>query len=207
VPKASSDIDEERQALRRALAERRQRLSPVELEQASREVGLRLFGLGVFARAGKVALYAATRGEIDLTEVALELLRRGHETYYPRVERETPPTLSFRRSRPDELLAGRYRIHEPKPDHPVAQKHDIDVIVVPALAFDRQGGRLGFGQGYYDAWLRPRPRPLRIGICHHFQLLDRLPAKDHDEPVDIVMTPEELRATSARVLFPSEEIK
>lgn len=205
--KATTDIEEERQALRRALAERRERLSFLEVEHASKVVSLRLLGLELFARAGKFALYAAVRGEIDLTDFASELLRRGKQTHYPRIESETPPTLSFRRARPDELRAGRYRIHEPSPDHPVAEISDLDVVLVPAVAFDRQGGRLGFGRGYYDAALRPHPKPLRIGVGYHFQLLDRLPVQDHDEPVDVVVTPEELRATSARVLFPSEEIK
>jgi 5-formyltetrahydrofolate cyclo-ligase len=207
VLKPTTDILEERQALRRTLTERRAQLSSLDVERASKEVGLRLFGLRLFTSAQKIALYAATRGEIDLTKVAKELLLRGKQTHYPRVESDTPPVLSFRRAGPDELRIGRYRIPEPAPEQPIADITGLDVILVPALAFDRHGGRLGFGRGFYDASLRHHPRSLRIGIGHDFQLFNRLPIQDHDEPVDVIITPEALQATCARALFPSQEIE
>jgi len=73
-----------------------------------------------------------------------------------------------------------------------------DTIVVPGVAFDRRGHRLGYGRGYYDRALSARPEALRIGFCHSFQLVEKLDERPHDEPVDFIVTPDGAQATHAR---------
>ena len=69
----------------------------------------------------------------------------------------------------------------------------IDVIIVPGLAFDRQGGRLGYGSGFYDRFIehyekRGLPHPLKLGVCFETQLLDDVPMEQHDLRVDRIIT-------------------
>jgi 5-formyltetrahydrofolate cyclo-ligase len=99
--------------------------------------------------------------------------------------------LEFRST--DELVPGRYDILEP--DRQICRlcaPRDADAVLVPALAFDRDGYRLGFGGGYYDRLLsRLDPHNLTIGLTFHHALLDLLPREAHDQPVRVVCTDRE----------------
>jgi 5-formyltetrahydrofolate cyclo-ligase len=94
----------------------------------------------------------------------------------------------------DELSPGRFGILEPAPERQADPQRqvtpqELDLVVVPGLGFDRRGNRLGAGCGYYDRLLaRLRPDTRRIGLCYESQLLDRIPAENHDIPLDLVVT-------------------
>jgi len=80
---------------------------------------------------------------------------------------------------------------EPAADLPVIDPATLDVVLVPGVAFDRQGGRLGFGGGYYDRLLPTTPA-LRIGVTYDECLCDALPCGEHDQRMDWIVTPTEL---------------
>ena len=85
---------------------------------------------------------------------------------------------------------GAFSIPEPQ-DADVFDASEIDLVIVPALAYDRHGTRLGFGRGCYDGFL-PRTRAVKVGLCYAFQLADSLPADTHDVPVDYILTEKDL---------------
>jgi 5-formyltetrahydrofolate cyclo-ligase len=85
------------------------------------------------------------------------------------------------------LRPGRYGILEPDPDAPEVPAEEVDVFLVPGLAFDEAGGRLGFGGGYYDE-LGATVRGLLVGIGFDFQLVERCPTGDGDVAIDCVVT-------------------
>jgi 5-formyltetrahydrofolate cyclo-ligase len=91
---------------------------------------------------------------------------------------------------PDRDLApGSFGVWEPLPHamRPVSPKA-LELVIIPGLAFDRRGHRLGHGLGYFDRFLRRVPRSAaRIGVCFDFQLLDHLPNRPHDQAVDRVL--------------------
>jgi len=66
--------------------------------------------------------------------------------------------------------------------------NSLDVVVVPGVAFDPDGNRIGYGGGYYDRFLIQVPRAWRIGVCYDLQLIKEVPRADHDVPVDAVVT-------------------
>ena len=84
------------------------------------------------------------------------------------------------------------------PECDAAQASDLDLIIVPGVAFDRRGHRIGYGRGFYDRALAQMPRAVRIGVCHAFQLIDQVSPWDGDEPVDLIVTPTERIDTFAR---------
>jgi 5-formyltetrahydrofolate cyclo-ligase len=74
-----------------------------------------------------------------------------------------------------------------------------DLYLIPGLAFDRQGGRLGYGRGYYDRLLRRAgPGPLRVALAFEVQLIDQVPMSDQDEPVDLIVTDQAVYRVSER---------
>lgn len=205
VLKAVAEDDRtQREVLRRSLRDKRAALAEGLVRAMSADVCAAVAALPAFARARSVALYAPVRGEIDPTQLRDLLHERGAEVAYPRVVSTVPPLLAFCAVAPGETLAtGRFGIPEPRAAGAVAGGA-IDLIFVPGIAFARDGHRLGFGHGYYDRALAATPRALRIGLCHEFQLVDHLPPRVGDEPVDVVLTPRERVTTGARALAPEE---
>ncbi len=116
----------------------------------------------------------------------------------PRVAPEAP-RLRFHRADAGPLAPGRFGISEPAASAPEIALDELDVVIVPGLAFDADGRRVGFGGGYYDGVLGelgssaaassgPGIRPALIGLCYDFQIVARCPAGDEDVPVDLVVT-------------------
>ena len=200
----AEDDRTQREVLRRSLRDKRASLAEGLVRAMSADVCAAVAALPAFARARSIALYAPVRGEIDPTQLRDLLHERGAEVSYPRVVSTVPPLLAFCSVAPGEPLAtGRFGIPEPRAAGAVAADA-LDLIFVPGIAFARDGHRLGFGHGYYDRALAAVPRALRIGLCHDFQLVDRLPPRIGDEPVDLVLTPRERVSTGARALAPEE---
>jgi 5-formyltetrahydrofolate cyclo-ligase len=190
----------QREQLRRSLRERRAELPEAHVRTASAAVCAAASALSAFIAARTIALYAATRGEVDPTALRDALHARAADVAYPRVVSTVPPLLAFCRVAPGESLgAGRFGILEPRAAAAV-DDGDLDLIFIPGIAFSRDGHRLGFGHGYYDRALAAAPRAVRVGLCHEFQLVDRLPPRPGDEPVDLILTPRERHLTGARPL-------
>lgn len=180
-------MSEEKALLRRQLRARRAALSPEELEAASRAVCARVASLPEWRTAKSVMAYAAARGEIDVGAL-LEMARSsGKALLLPHCE--GPGAMTARRVTDlAALTPGAYGIAEPPQDSEICPPERIDFVLVPGVAFSRDGGRLGQGGGYYDRFL-PRCGAFSVGVCHGFALLERLPQEEHDARVRAVASP------------------
>ena len=160
-------------------------------ETAQREAALavfeRLAAFVPYRTARTVMAYMACRGELDLGAVLEDALQSGRTLLLPRCEPDGQMT-ARRIAGYGDLVPGMYGLREPKKDCAVAQPDTIDLILVPGTAFDRAGGRIGQGAGYYDRFL-PGTKALLVGICHDFALLERVPNEAHDIQMDYVITP------------------
>ncbi|QMW23762.1 5-formyltetrahydrofolate cyclo-ligase [Sandaracinobacteroides saxicola] len=140
-------------------------------------------------RRGVFASYAPMGDEIDTAPLEALALERGMTLAFPKVRGTAP--LSFHRCRRDQLIPGFKRIPEPPADaHPVRP----DVALVPLIAADRFGNRLGQGAGHWDrtlAWLRAQSGPgvLAIGIGWDMQRVSHVAAEQWDQPLDALATP------------------
>lgn len=170
---------------RRTVLARRDALSPAERAAASAAIATRATHR---LPDGIVALYAPKGTEVDTAMLDAELRERGTTIAYPRVL-DGQFLLEFRIATIDELVAGgRFGLREPRPDADLVDVLQIAAFVVPGLAFDRDGGRVGWGRGYYDATLAAAPDALRIGLAFECQLLDHVPAEPHDVKLHHVIT-------------------
>ncbi|GMR02033.1 MAG: hypothetical protein BMS9Abin20_0359 [Acidimicrobiia bacterium] len=133
---------------------------------------------------GVVATYLAMATEIDLG-VLLELDRC--RIGVPRIE--TSGMMTIRAFRPDRLETHPMGFEQPVEASQRIPPEDIDIVLVPGLAFDRRGGRLGHGKGFYDSLLAQLPASTaRIGITTDASIVGALPTDDHDQPVDWIAT-------------------
>jgi 5-formyltetrahydrofolate cyclo-ligase len=155
-------------------------------EQMMRSARICVRSLALVGGYKTVALYAAIRGEVHLGGLDAALRGMNVRVCYPRVE---GPGLSFHEGRFDALVpTGKFKIPEPLPDAPIVMPEQLDALVIPGLAFDPQGHRIGWGAGFYDALLRRAPHARRIGVCYHFQLVESVPHGPADEHVHVVVT-------------------
>jgi 5-formyltetrahydrofolate cyclo-ligase len=177
-----------RAAARRKYRTLRRELSVQQQRSHADAVGRHFACARLMLCFNRFAVYAAADGEIDASPIAEQLLAAQKTVALPVVQRNRQ--LAFSRYTPDTpIRINRYRIAEPDPRGatPVAAA-SLDVVLLPLVAFDALGHRLGMGGGYYDASFAARPRALRIGLAHAVQFSASLPARDWDVPLDAVLT-------------------
>ena len=178
----------------------REALSPAERSARARAARDRLLALPQLAHpAGRtVAGYVAIKGELDPAPALAEIGARGGELALPRLSADGTELRFHRAGAELPLVAGPFGLSEPDPRSPEVALSEIDVMLVPGLAFDARGRRLGFGRGYYDRALAAAPataRPALIGVAYDFQIVPECPANGGDVSVDLVVT-------DARVIRP-----
>lgn len=137
------------------------------------------------AEAHTVMLYCALPDEVQTLPLINRLARQGKTVLLPRVVSDTEMELRLYTGQED-LREGAYGIMEPV-GAVFGDYRRIDVAVIPGVAFDREGHRLGRGKGYYDRFLSRVPFIYKIGVCFPFQLVDALPADEHDVCMDCVI--------------------
>jgi 5-formyltetrahydrofolate cyclo-ligase len=176
-----------KQALRERMRSLR-RVLPAEAAAArSAAICDRLQGLEAFGRAALIAGYSAYRKEADPNKALARAAELGKRLALPRVGEES--ALSLHAYRPgDALEQNAYDIAEPVAAAEVIALGDVELIIVPALAIDVRGHRIGHGHGYYDRLLPQLPRALKVAIGYDFQLLAELPDQPGDARVDCVVT-------------------
>jgi 5-formyltetrahydrofolate cyclo-ligase len=177
-------LADQKQQLRLRMRLQRAAVSALQRDEARAAVVARLIDLPEFVSARRVGIYAALPGEIGLDS----LLARARERIYylPRVE---PTGLSFGQVVDwEELRPGRYGVLEPRSAG--VRLLELDLVLVPGLAFDRGGRRLGRGGGHYDRLLAERrdDRPLCLGVAYEFQIVDQVPHGPEDQSVAAVVT-------------------
>ena len=140
-----------------------------------------------YTAASSVALYVATHAEVPTGEIIREILGTGKTLLLPSV---TDHGLSFRQiSSEEDLCEGRFRIPEPGPNCISRDPAEIDLFVIPGVAFDHYGRRLGYGKGYYNRTIHLLEGTGRLfGFCYDFQLVSEIAGEPHDVIMDRVIT-------------------
>ncbi|MDP3938541.1 MAG: 5-formyltetrahydrofolate cyclo-ligase [Deltaproteobacteria bacterium] len=175
-------------ALRREVKSAREEISDLDRAAWSDAIRRRVAALPVWTRAKVVALYAPIRGEADLLPL-VELARaEGKRVVFPRARAAARALEFLEIESAGQLHPGAYGVPEP-PDEAGRRVPfpAVELLVLPGLAFDPEGRRLGFGGGYYDRLLA-EGGPITIGIAFEMQMRTRLPDEAHDRGVEIVVT-------------------
>ena len=169
--------------IRDEMKSKRKALSHDFIEYASEKIKNTV--LNSIKDAKCVMIYLSSFKEPDTFALFKELQNRGIKTVVP-VSDTTTFTITPSLVTNDDLVKGAYGIYEPKSVVPVSAS-DIDIALIPGIAFSKKGDRLGFGKGYYDRFLSEF-RGTKIGICYDFQILSDIPVSSHDVKMDYIIT-------------------
>jgi 5-formyltetrahydrofolate cyclo-ligase len=177
-----------KRSIRSQLLAQRRALSHESWRASSRVAQLNLLSLDEYHQAECVALYAPAHNETDTGLILTAAFQAGKRVLYPAV---CGHQMVFRRvERLDELREGAFGILEPCPTGVDHQADEADLIVVPGVAFDLSGHRIGYGKGFYDRFLQhPGCRAHLVGLCHDFQVMESaIKADVHDIPMEIIIS-------------------
>lgn len=180
--------EEKLRRMRNQLRAQRALLTTDEQEQASHSVYKHVVGAEVYRSAGVVMAYAAVRGELSVDELMLDALRQGKTLLLPRCAAGGLMAVHHV-SDISQLRPGMFGILEPPKEAQIIEPQEIDLVLVPGLAFGKNGERIGQGAGYYDRFL-PASNAFLLGVCHGFALRDELLQRAHDVRMNAVVTPE-----------------
>lgn len=174
--------------LRRQIRQMKAAMTTEEREAWSDGVARHVIATKAWREADTVLLYYALPDEVSTAWLTGAAITEGKLVLLPRVTGEG--TMELRRyTGPDDLRRGAYGIMEPTGEvYPLPE--NIPLAIVPGMAFDRHGHRLGRGKGYYDRLLATMSDTYKIGIAFPYQLLDNVPAEDSDVAMDEVITAE-----------------
>ena len=185
-----ADISQLKARLRAECLARRRGLSPAQTAAAGQAILSRLLGLDEHARARVVHTYVAAKdNEVDTDEFIRLSLARDKRVAVPVVWSGSRVLRHAEIHDLDQLRPGPWGLRQPPADHAhwIDDPGAIDLVIVPGLAFDGCGGRLGFGGGFYDRFLARVQAP-KIGLVYACLRLQEIPVASHDVPVDIVLT-------------------
>lgn len=194
----------ERRALRSHYRNARRQLSPHQQHQAAAQVAARLAKQPCWQQAKRIALYLANDGELNPATLCELGWQQHKELYLPVIHPFSPTHLLFQRYQAHTPMANnRFDIAEPQWDcTQVVPTAQLDLILLPLVAFDRKGNRLGMGGGFYDRTLASLitkqgnyGNTQTIGLAHTCQQADTLPVQSWDMPLSFIATPNALHHT------------
>jgi 5-formyltetrahydrofolate cyclo-ligase len=151
-----------------------------EIEESSRRVQESVIKSKEFRSANVIGAYFATRSEVRTNLIVAQAKKLKKKVMLPRTEGDTIKFYEMT----DKLAVGRFGIMEPLPLSPAGE---MDLVIVPGVAFDRRGYRVGYGKGYYDRFLSGS-KAFSLGLSYDLQVVDILPHGAHDQKLDALAT-------------------
>lgn len=177
-----------KEKIRKEMKEKRRKLSKEENRKKSKEIKERLFSLKEYRDAETVLFYVSYNGEVFTHDMIKESLKE-KKVVVPISNKEDCSLSLSELKNWNDLETSSYGILEPKKDCvKEVSINDIDLIIVPGVAFDCKGNRMGHGKGYYDRLLANKKQIPAVGLAFEFQIVKNIPTDSNDKPVDLIIT-------------------
>ncbi len=179
--------------MRKTMLHHRESQSSSAMQLSSRKAQQALLAEKLWQEARCVALYMPTKGEVQTQLLASQAWECGKKVFLPRCNPTQAGHMDFVACRDmHDLVQGKYGIWEPNPSLPAQDLGMVDMVLIPGLAFTRQGQRLGFGGGYYDRFLSKSENQhvTRVGMAFSWQILDTLPTQPWDISIQALVSDE-----------------
>src|SRR3712207_4381204 len=192
IDRRRADLHEAKPSLRKRILGRRDAMDSRTRTALSRAIVWDIVETSVYRRSNMIMAYASFGSELQTDEFLRHVLDQGKVLLLPRVNRQRELLeVYWVRDPVQDLRVGRWGIREPRSDRCARMEpHTIDFVLVPGLVFDRWGGRLGYGGGFYDKLLADDLSPCTWLVAGAFeaQVVEKVPMVKHDMPMDVVVT-------------------
>jgi len=184
----------DKKALRENMIKIRKNMSKGKRTIKSKEIKEKLFNLEEYKNANFIFTFISTEEEVNTHDIIRESISSGKRIGVPiTLPKEKKMIVSEIRDFDKELEMGFYNILAPKKEFiREVSPEEIDIVLVPGLAFREDGYRIGYGGGYYDRFLSNVESVIKIGICFEMQILEDVPVDTYDVPVDLIITEERI---------------
>lgn len=174
----------DKKELRKSIRDQKRAMTPQMVEHASADLARQFFATSYYQNAKTIYGYLPYNQEVRTVPILEQALRDGKRVAVPKVYGDTMRFIYL-----DDLTQvapSDMGIPEPIGDEPIA-KDETALVLMPGLAFDKNGNRMGYGGGYYDKFLAAEPEHSTVALCYSFQMVDAIPIDDYDIPVDLVL--------------------
>jgi 5-formyltetrahydrofolate cyclo-ligase len=161
-------------------------MTPVEYSSYNSAIAQKFFEIPIVKNSNRVMMYYSIHHEVETTLLIKMLFTMGKSVALPACTLDKSLRALVIQDL-DDLVPGIFGLSEPKDTAPEIKSQELDLIIVPGLAFDKRGFRLGHGGGYYDRFLA-KTFALKLGLAYDFQVVEELPVDHHDIPLDALLT-------------------
>lgn len=174
----------DKKSLRQKIKEQKRNMTQAQIEAASTRLGELFAACDAYRQAKTVYFYLPYNQEVRTIPMLERALADGKRVAVPKVYGEEMRFIYIEDL--SGIAPGSFGIPEPVADEPVANDPTA-LVLMPGLAFDRQGNRMGYGGGFYDKFLNQEPDHPTVALCYEFQMCEALPTEEFDVPVDLVL--------------------
>lgn len=180
----------DKKELRKSLMGKRSEYPKELREKMDKKAFENLIKTEEYKNSENIFVFISFRDEIDTHEAVRYFIKDNKNVFIPYTEEGKEKMRLTRLKDMEDLVPGHFGILSPKKEDLDFIDHNIiDLVLVPGLAFDDEGYRIGYGGGFYDKFFADLiSKPKKIGYCYSFQLIDKIPHDDYDIPVDMVIT-------------------
>lgn len=177
----------EKQELRKHLKALRNRLSPAQVSWSSEKIAQHILACDAYKNAKLIMGYLAFGKELSVDKVLLQALADGKKVVVPFITSPTEMEVAVFTGM-ENLCLDRFKIRCVAEPVQLIEPNAIDLVLVPGVAFGRDGSRMGMGAGYYDRFLRRSPQAVTIGIAYAVLMQEQLPTDEYDIPVHYLVS-------------------
>lgn len=171
------------------IAKKKEALPLVEKREMDNAIYETIINSHEFINAKVIFIYISFGKEVDTHNIIQYAIASGKEVCVPRVISRLKGMRALKINSLDELEISNYGILEPKENSEEVSVENMDLAVIPGLAFDLQGGRIGYGGGFYDRFFSNSDINIKkIALAYEFQILEEIPLEDHDIAIDSIIT-------------------
>ncbi|AWK50563.1 5-formyltetrahydrofolate cyclo-ligase [Clostridium beijerinckii] len=189
-------IFNDKKNLRKEILTKRKNIDSVEKEKMDQKILDEFYENKYYKEAKNIFIYISYDSEINTRGIINKALKDNKKIYVPRTEFKTRFMDAVEITSLDNLVESEYGILEPSMEEPHIEPNELDLIVVPGVAFDRNGGRIGYGAGFYDRYFKRISddrikRVPKLALAYDFQILEKIPMNEKDVPVNYIITEKE----------------
>jgi 5-formyltetrahydrofolate cyclo-ligase len=186
----------DKKALRREIINKRNNMDINEKKIKDKKIIDKFYNSEEYKKAEKIFIYISYSSEIDTKSIINKALKDNKKIYVPRTEFKIRRMDAIEITSLDNLTESSYGTLEPGVGESYIDPNELDLIIVPGVAFDRNGGRMGYGAGFYDRYFKKINKDnamkiKKLALAYDFQVIERVPMDKNDMPIDNIITDKE----------------